>query len=365
MSRAATGRSFAAFAVLSVACGARTGIDEGAAPSAADAAVTVDSGAPDTSPPSPDAYVTVPDGGCRSNAACNDGLACTTDSCDTATGDCLHVPEDGLCPVVPYCGGDESCDPQTGCTDTPRNCDDGVACTVDSCSGPAAACMHVPDDALCPVGFACDRVLGCVARGFAETPGALFAVRLPSGATALQTVTDTSLDDIALHPDGTLYAVDSGALYTLDPTAGVATMIGPTAASLNALDAAPDGTLYGAGGGEVFTVDIATGALTPLVEYPAGLSSSGDLAIIGNTLLASVTGATADGSDAIVSVDLTTLGATVVGTTGFTCIYGLAAYGTSLFGFTCKGEVLSIDPATASTTLITGAGEMFYGATAR
>lgn len=51
---------------------------------------------------------------CGSDADCDDGDACTIDSCDPATGSCHHEPLD---------------------------CDDGDACTVDSCD-PVAGCLY-------------------------------------------------------------------------------------------------------------------------------------------------------------------------------------------------------------------------------
>jgi len=50
--------------------------------------------------------------------------------------------------------------PQNACT---NGCDDGVACTVDSCSTPGV-CEHVPTDQACNNGYVCDMTKGCVAN---------------------------------------------------------------------------------------------------------------------------------------------------------------------------------------------------------
>ncbi len=355
--------------VLLLSCGARTDIDVlGATPALAgappfDGGKVGDSG-PGALDSAPDAYVTVPDGGCKTQASCDDGIPCTVDTCDLTTGDCLHEPQESLCPSGPYCAGDNGCNPQMGCVTTPRNCDDGIACTHDSCDEAMMSCAHVPDDSLCPVGFACDAMLGCVARGFAETDSDLFAVRLPQGTTSLLGATGSTIDDIALHPNGTLYGVGVGGLYTVDPSMGAATLIVAEPVALNALDAAPDGTLYGAGGSTLYTIDPGTGALATVLSYPADYTSSGDLAIMGGTLLATVTnGGTYDD---LLAIDLASGSSTIVGTTGFFCVWGLAAYGTTLFGFTCQGEVLGIDPMTgAGTSLTTSPGSRFFGASER
>jgi len=85
--------------------------------------------------------------GCVHSAiSCDDGNACTEDTCDPVSG-CVHTPigcDDGqICTI-------DACVPATGlCTHTPTNCDDGNACTADSCiqglAALAPACI-VPDN---------------------------------------------------------------------------------------------------------------------------------------------------------------------------------------------------------------------------
>jgi hypothetical protein len=88
---------------------------------------------------------------CSSNADCDDGNACTADSCDPATGECANVPTD--CDDGDPCTID-SCDPATGqCGHVPAACDDGDACTTDSCDPATGECGHVP--AVCDDGYAC------------------------------------------------------------------------------------------------------------------------------------------------------------------------------------------------------------------
>jgi hypothetical protein len=47
-------------------------------------------------------------------------------------------------------------------TGKPENCDDGVACTDDSCDANANKCKHTPNDASCPNGSYCDTTMNCV-----------------------------------------------------------------------------------------------------------------------------------------------------------------------------------------------------------
>ena len=92
---------------------------------------------------------------------CNDGNACTVDSCDPSTG-CVHTPAD--------CGTSSdacitiSCDPSKGCVHTPVSCDDGLLCTVDSCD-PSSGCVYTPmncDDRNACTSDSCNATLGCV-----------------------------------------------------------------------------------------------------------------------------------------------------------------------------------------------------------
>lgn len=63
-------------------------------------------------------------------ASCDDGDACTVDSC-SATSGCSNAPTSAAC---------------GGCTQD-SECDDGVPCTVDTCS--SVGCLHAPNDAVC------------------------------------------------------------------------------------------------------------------------------------------------------------------------------------------------------------------------
>jgi hypothetical protein len=316
---------FFALLFLVVACGSRTEVfgDVGSAPDASRKDV-VDAGVPDVRPDvAPDV---VPD----------------VQPVDVALPDTAPPP----------CTADSECD-------------DGVACTDDHCDLMTGMCTHTPDNALCPSGFACQPP--CVAASFAENSDSLYGVALPAGVVS--TVGSTSgvtLDDIALDAHGTLYGVGGAGLYTVDTKTGAPTFVTAVSIplSLNALDFGPDGTLYAAASGSaaVYTVDPKSGEMKQVASYPAPYTSSGDLAIIGTELLATVTGGS---SDHIISIDLTTFVATDVGPTGHTDIWGLAAYGTQLFGYTDTGDVLQIDPTTAKSTVLAKTGIQFYGASAR
>lgn len=80
-------------------------------------------------------------------ANCDDGNACTLDSC--VAGSCQSAPvvcDDGSACTV------DSCDPTLGCQAVSITCDDQNACTVDSCN-PSEGCVFTALD--CTDGDAC------------------------------------------------------------------------------------------------------------------------------------------------------------------------------------------------------------------
>jgi len=341
-------RRFLLTAVLSLACGARTGLlvdDVPAAP--------------------PDAGLDAPPPECVAGSPCDDGVPCTRDRCDVRAGRCLHEPDDARCGDRLVCNGVERCDLTQGCVaGAARRCDDSVACTVDRCDEPGR-CASTADDLRCPISHRCDLTRGCVARALANAGDTLYEVELPSGV--LRPITRVrAFTDIALHPDRTLWAVTvDGALYRFDPVSNFASIVWGTGQPLTALDAAPDGSLYAAGRFGLFRVDRATGATTLVARFPEGLEASGDIAFLGARMLVTAR-ASAASLDDLVEFDLAAGTSRTVGPIGARCVWGLAAFGATLYGLTCTGDVLRIDPATGrGVTIARSPGTTFYGATAR
>ncbi len=333
---------------LSAACGARTGL-------------LVD----DVPVTPPDAGLDAPRPECVSGDRCDDNVPCTRDRCDLRAGRCLHEPDNTRCDDRLVCNGVERCDRTLGCVaGTARSCDDNIACTVDRCDEPGR-CGSTPDDLRCPISHRCDLTRGCVARAIANAGDTLYEVELPSGV--LRPITRVrAFTDIALHPDRTLWAVTpDGALYRFDPVSNFASIVWATGQPLTALDAAPDGSLYAAGRFGLFRVDRATGATTLAARFPDGLEASGDIAFLGPRMLVTAR-ASAASLDDLVEFDLTTGTSRTIGPIGARCVWGLAAFGVTLYGLTCTGEVLRIDPATGRGVIIARSpGTTFYGATAR
>jgi len=81
-------------------------------------------------------------GSCDSGPSlnCSDGNACTTDSCNPSTG-CTNTPV--ACTASDQCHEAGVCNPSTGCTNPVKNCSDGNLCTTDSCN-PSTGCTNTP-----------------------------------------------------------------------------------------------------------------------------------------------------------------------------------------------------------------------------
>ena len=146
---------------------------------------------------------TCANGGCYGAAplACSDGLACTQDGCDPASG-CTFAPMDGACTDGDACTTGDTC--AVGlCAGVTVDCDDGNACTNDGCDT-ATGCTHTANDGPCNddnactdtdvcanktcagAGVVCDDGDPCTADGCSPTSGC-FSVPAPTapGCSAL------------------------------------------------------------------------------------------------------------------------------------------------------------------------------------
>jgi hypothetical protein len=133
---------------------------------------------------------------CTSNGDCNDGITCTEDTCNGATGVCTNVGDNDLCPDPDFCDGADFCNPNDEdadgngcvrpgdpcennfpiCDESGNDCEactsnsecvgspeeDDVGCTDSTCNGATGACENTPNDDNCGAGEICDAVLGCI-----------------------------------------------------------------------------------------------------------------------------------------------------------------------------------------------------------
>lgn len=357
-------------ALCLVACGAKTGLrgedfDGGAridAPS--DAPVFLD--VPRDVPPGIDAPL------CTTDADCDDAASCTDDVC--VAGVCTFTAHDDRCDDGLFCSGIERCRPASagrdarGCVAGREvTCADAVECTADVCDEALDACVSSPEVERCPISHRCDPVLGCVARALAHDATDLYEIDLPSGELRRLAPLPVPLTDLALHPDGRLFGAAGSALWLVDYEAGTATMsVAISGSSFNALDFSLGGELFGAVDDRVVRINEVRGTSSTVVRFPSGLTTSGDVAFVGDLLYATVT-ADPFGTrpDILVEVDVFARTARIVNAVGERCVWGLAPFGDILYGLTCEGLLIQIDTRTGRSTRLRTGLARFYGAGAR
>ena len=78
---------------------------------------------------------------CLIDDDCDDGIACTVDTCTPGAGTCAFEPSAALCDDDDACTGEETCDAVNDCVPgTPVDCADGFSCTDDLCNPFTGAC---------------------------------------------------------------------------------------------------------------------------------------------------------------------------------------------------------------------------------
>ena len=329
-----------------VGCGARTGLSE----------LDPDADGADAARPE-----------CRRVEHCDDGVACTDDRCEA--GRCVHAARSERCDEGLFCSGPGRCDLELGCVFDRDPCDDAVACTEDVCDERLDRCLPMPRSELCPLSHRCDPERGCIARAIVHTTSYLWEVDLPSGELHRLARLYISLTDISLHPDGRLFGIDSNALFRVDEATGSASWIANLSEYSVALDVMPDGALVAAGLTSIVRIDPDTGASERIALFPAGFGASGDIAFVRGRMLIATTdspGAGTTSPDFLFEVPSDGGLAFEIGVIGFACVWGLAPFGDTLYGFTCNGQLLEVDPDTGRGRVIADLDTLrIWGAAAR
>jgi len=124
---------------------------------------------------------------------CDDSVACTVDNCNEGTDSCDHTPNHAACSNGLFCDGAEVCHVTLGCQDGPDpNCDDSVACTVDTCNESTDSCDHTPNHAACSNGLFCDGAEVChVTLGCQDGPDPNCADAVPCTVDTCNESTDS------------------------------------------------------------------------------------------------------------------------------------------------------------------------------
>jgi len=200
---------------------------------------------------------------------------------------------------------------------------------------------------------------------YAHSNNVLYTIDLAT--KALITIGDfnttSTITDLAVAPNGTIYVVSYSALFTADPVDGHVTKVGSLSTCGQqgvALTTTSDGRLWvGDYMGAICQIDIsgATPVVKPPVTIQGGLALSGDMVGIGDgTVFGSayrLADSTTQTNNLLVTVDVTTGAVTQIGQTGFPRLYGVAFQQDKVFGFTHDGTglVVTIDTSTGHGTM--------------
>jgi endonuclease I len=97
------------------------------------------------------------------------GIPCTGQLCDEAGDGCVDCVVDNDCGDALFCNGTETCNAGACQPGSSVDCDDGFACTVDTCNETTDVCENAPTDGPCDDGLFCNGVetcavgVGCIA----------------------------------------------------------------------------------------------------------------------------------------------------------------------------------------------------------
>ncbi|WP_435084737.1 hypothetical protein [Gordonia hongkongensis] len=233
------------------------------------------------------------------------------------------------------------------------------------------------------------RCLGDVAGGaagaflglVAAAPGALFA----QFEGLLRTIIGTNELTFSVTPAGSTYVSTYGGVSVVDPTTGEATEMSSVNVSLTDIAFVGD-QLYGISFTTLYKLDPASGKTEPIAELEAGganslisdgkilyaatlhgdlltidpakgvtkstsmgseVTSSGDLVITEGT--SALMTATGDDGDVLMSVDLASGQARVIGPLGVSQVYGLGIVDGELLAITEGGDILTVDAETGTS----------------
>jgi hypothetical protein len=188
-----------------------------------------------------------------------------------------------------------------------------------------------------------------------------------------------SLTDIAIDKNQKMVGITLDKLYSIDSTSGAATLIkdlSQSATGFTSLSYIPtdltdpnstDILVAANDEGAVYQIDPTMGTANMIGSYGSGsmgkIVSSGDLIGVRNLGIYATVDVGSQTNDYLAKIDPATWQATPIGTgTGFDQIFGLGYWAGIVYGFTAKGDVITIDITTGSGTKINSGSQQWYGA---
>jgi hypothetical protein len=180
---------------------------------------------------------------CITDEDCDDGVDCTVDTCTPGAGTCSFAPSDAFCDDGDACTGEETCDAVSGCVSgTPVDCTDGFSCTDDLCDPATGVCSWSLDHTRCTEPQLCDPPRTGDATGCANPP--VCTTDDQCADADLCNGIETCGADLLCKP-GTPVVCNDGVACTTDscaPATGLCSFVPPDADGDTYIDAACSGT---------------------------------------------------------------------------------------------------------------------------
>lgn len=180
---------------------------------------------------------------------------------------------------------------------------------------------------------------------FVDTAGGVFRADLATGQTVrLANYGNTySWTDIAVTPDGRVFATTFGALYELNLNAGTAVLRKHLSDNINGLASDSSGRLYlGGMNNEIAVISSSNFQTLRTIDLPLGTSSAGDIHINGNTLYYSTA------SNRLLTVDMRHDAVSHDVSHGIWSLYGLHSEGGKLYAL-AGNDIYLLNPRTGAT----------------
>lgn len=179
---------------------------------------------------------------------------------------------------------------------------------------------------------------------------------------------DSNMIDMAVTPDGEIYAVSFESVYQINQDTGAASYRADVTYGNVGMTFLPDGTLLAADdAGGVRIIDPVTGGVTEIGSFGNGFALSGDLVAVANGTMYGIADEGPNGDEAtnnlLLRVNTSTGVATAIGPIGYAGVYGVAVANDHVYAFTDNGEIIEINPSTGAGTLVASyPDKSFWGA---
>ena len=228
-----------------------------------------------------------------------------------------------------------------------------------------------------------DAGLGSASLVYAHTGNTLYRVDSTTLSVVevgpLAGIGTESLTDLAIDKNQKMVGITLDKLYSIDSSTGAATLIkdlSQSATGFTSLSYIPtdltdpnstDILVTANDEGAVYQIDPTMGTATMIGSYGSNaqgkIVSSGDLIGVRNLGIYATVDVGEQTNDYLAKIDPATWQATPIGSgTGFDQIFGLGYWAGTVYGFTAKGDMITIDISTGVGTKVSAGSQAWYGA---